>query len=404
MSEVEFKILELREQITHLEVKRNDLQLQMSEQLELKQQAVEMRRSQARLLRRKEQLELAITLLTERKDNSQSACEGLRASNEARREALTLARTRLAQARREQVEETLEPVTQALLWHYSEKAKKVSKLRRALIKQLVDLFQLGEDDEGKPTIVGIKLDPDRLSQGRDYRGEDKTPPENISSGLGWVVHFLDCVCKYLDLVPPHAMKFHGSKSAIGGVDGEYTRNPQHTVICGGVSDGCLWCRAGTKFELVADGNGIRQETFKVGMRLLNTNVCWLCGLAGDRPPRGKENRLLENLKRLADASRLGWEGPLRIVQSEIESEIEDLVAVSGMGMAGRSLSEEMEPEPEPLSVDDFEAPEIISIDGLLAPPDFSAPFPGTEIRDSRMAKQGMGEYSPAGQSPGGYGR
>lgn len=246
MSEVDFKILELREQITTLEVQRNELQMAMQAQLQQKQTAVEKRRSQARLLRRKEQLELAITLLSERKETSQAECEQLRASNDARRSALAHAKMRLAQARRETVDETLQPVTQALLWHYSEKAKKVSKLRRALIKQLVDLFQLGEDDEGKPTIVDIKLDPDRLTQGRDYRGDDRTPLENISSGLGWVVHFLQCVCTYLDVVPPHAMRFHGSKSTIGGLEG-------------------------TNFELVADSNGIRQETFKIAIRMLNTN-------------------------------------------------------------------------------------------------------------------------------------
>ena len=113
-----------------------------------------------------------------------------RASNDERRRALAHAKTRLALARREQIEDTLQPVAQALLWQYSEKAKKVSKLRRALIKQLIDLFQLGEDDEGKPTIVGIKLDPERLDAGREYKGDDKTPLEQISSGLGWVVHFL----------------------------------------------------------------------------------------------------------------------------------------------------------------------------------------------------------------------
>lgn len=226
-------------------------------QLQVKQQAVEKRRSQARLLRRKEQLELAITLLDERKESSRAECEALRASNDARREALAHAKTRLAQARRENIDETLQPVTQALMWHYSEKAKKVAKLRKALIKQLIDLFQLGEDDEGKPTIVGIKLDPDRLTQGREYRGDDKTPLENISSGLGWVVHFVKCVCTYLDVVPPHAMNFHGSKSSIGGRDG-------------------------TGFELVADGNGIRQETFKIAIRLLNTNGAFTAVL---RPPR-----------------------------------------------------------------------------------------------------------------------
>ena len=156
MSEADFKILELREQITALQVQRNDLQFQMQEELQVKQHAVEKRRAQARLLRRKEQLELAITLLSERKQQSQSECEQLLASNDARREALAHAKLRLAQARRENVDETRQPVTQALMWHYSEKAKKVSKLRRALIKQLIDLFQIGEDDEGKPTIVGIK--------------------------------------------------------------------------------------------------------------------------------------------------------------------------------------------------------------------------------------------------------
>eukprot|EP01044_Picomonas_judraskeda_P020627 COSAG03_NODE_4638_length_1483_cov_2.324422_2_plen_186_part_00 len=149
MSEADFKILELREQITALQVQRNDLQFQMQEELQVKQHAVEKRRAQARLLRRKEQLELAITLLSERKQQSQSECEQLLASNDARREALAHAKLRLAQARRENVDETLQPVTQALMWHYSEKAKKVSKLRRALIKQLIDLFQIGEDDEGR---------------------------------------------------------------------------------------------------------------------------------------------------------------------------------------------------------------------------------------------------------------
>jgi hypothetical protein len=60
------------------------------------------------------------------------------------------------------------------------------------------------------------------------------------------VHFLQCVCTYLDVAPPHAMHFHGSRSTIGGA-------------------------AGRSFELVADGNGIRQETFKIAIRLLNTN-------------------------------------------------------------------------------------------------------------------------------------
>ena len=60
------------------------------------------------------------------------------------------------------------------------------------------------------------------------------------------MHFLQCVCTYLDVAPPHAMHFHGSRSTIGGA-------------------------AGRSFELVADGNGIRQETFKIAIRLLNTN-------------------------------------------------------------------------------------------------------------------------------------
>ena len=88
MSDIEFRILELKEQVTHLEVARNDLQMQMQAQLQVKQQAVEKRRSQARLLRRKEQLDLAITLLNERKEASRADCERLRASNDERRRAL----------------------------------------------------------------------------------------------------------------------------------------------------------------------------------------------------------------------------------------------------------------------------------------------------------------------------
>ena len=359
MSDIEFRILELKEQVTHLEVARNDLQMQMQAQLQVKQQAVEKRRSQARLLRRKEQLDLAITLLNERKEASRADCERLRASNDERRRALAHAKTRLALARREQIEDTLQPVAQALLWQYSEKAKKVSKLRRALIKQLIDLFQLGEDDEGKPTIVGIKLDPERLDAGREYKGDDKTPLEQISSGLGWVVHFLQCVCKYLDLVPPHPMKFWGSKSSVAGHDG-------------------------TEYDLVADGNGIKQDTFKVAMRLLNTNVCWLCGLAGAMPPHGKETRLLENLKRLSEAARLGWsappprslplsmaahprnavrrEGPLRVVQAQSGAEVEDFEGIARASTAspGRlpedGMDDGMEPEPEPELADPYETP------------------------------------------------
>ena len=106
MSDIEFRILELKEQVTHLEVARNDLQMQMQAQLQVKQQAVEKRRSQARLLRRKEQLDLAITLLNERKEASRADCERLRASNDERRRALAHAKTRLALARREQIEDT----------------------------------------------------------------------------------------------------------------------------------------------------------------------------------------------------------------------------------------------------------------------------------------------------------
>ena len=43
MSDIEFRILELKEQVTHLEVARNDLQMQMQAQLQVKQQAVEKR-------------------------------------------------------------------------------------------------------------------------------------------------------------------------------------------------------------------------------------------------------------------------------------------------------------------------------------------------------------------------
>ena len=156
-------------------------------------------------------------------------------------------------------------------------------------RALLDTVDARFDSDARRRALGALtipegLDPERLDAGREYKGDDKTPLEQISSGLGWVVHFLQCVCKYLDLVPPHPMKFWGSKSSVAGHDG-------------------------TEYDLVADGNGIKQDTFKVAMRLLNTNVCWLCGLAGAMPPHGKETRLLENLKRLSEAARLGWSAP-----------------------------------------------------------------------------------------------
>jgi hypothetical protein len=85
-------------------------------------------------------------------------------------------------------------------------------------------------------------------------------------------------------------------------------------------------------------------------------VCWLCGLAGDRPPREKANRLLENLTRLSEASRLGWEGPLRIVQPHTDTDVDDLQLEDidlSREEAGRSLADgdglggDLEPEPEP---------------------------------------------------------
>ena len=60
----------------------------------------------------------------------------MRLSNENKRRNLLEANAYLKAARHEQIETTLEPVVQALLWHYSVKTGRVSNLRRALLAQV----------------------------------------------------------------------------------------------------------------------------------------------------------------------------------------------------------------------------------------------------------------------------
>ena len=133
-------------------------------------------------------------------------------------------------------------------------------------------------------------------------------------------------------------------------------------------------------------------------------------MAGDRPPREKANRLLENLKRLSEASRLGWEGPLRIVQPHTDADVDDLSMQLELEFDG-GMDDAGEPEPEPeaqgtvdTSLRGQVAPPVVGGGDapLASPPDFSAPFPGTDIRDSRAVRQPRrsGVSSPA---VGGYG-
>ena len=119
--------------------------------------------------------------------------------------------------------------------------------------------------------------------------------------------------------------------------------------------------------------------------------------------------MLENLKRLSEASRLGWEGPLRIVQPHTDADVDDLsLQLEFDGGMGGGLGEP-EPEPEPqggvdTSLQGQLAPPVVGGGDapLASPPDFSAPFPGTDIRDSRAVRQTRhaGVSSPA---VGGYG-
>lgn len=112
--------------------------------------------------------------------------------------------------------------------------------------------------------------------------------------------------------------------------------------------------------------------------------------------------MLENLKRLSEASRLGWEGPLRVVQPHTDADVDDLqlqlegVSAVSPDELGRLGTVEVEPEPEPeegrmeTSLQGQVAPPAVGDFPLASPPDFSAPFPGTDIRDSRAVRQGMG--------------
>ena len=239
-------------------------------------QIVEKTRSQARLYRRKAALEQQTHLLKGCRDTAKADCEQVRTSNEQRRMDLGAARARLQHARDAQVYGGLQPVAQALLWNYSVQARRVSTLRRTLVSQLQKLFQLQENDEGRLIIVGILLSPERLHATRiRATAEDGMGMEELSTGLGYVVHFLCCVCKYLCVVPPYEMKFIGSTSWIRGLDG-------------------------MQYELVVKSGNVA-PAFRTALRLLDSNVCWLCRLAGiprkgvDDRGRQKEEQLLDNL-------------------------------------------------------------------------------------------------------------
>lgn len=113
---------------------------------------------------------------------------------------------------------------------------------------------------------------------------------------------------------------------------------------------------------------------------------------------------------------------MRVVQPHTDADVDDLqLQLEGDGVAaspeevGRLGNMEIEPEPEPeselgvqgkmdTSLQGQVAPPAVGDFPLASPPDFSAPFPGTDIRDSRAVRQtgmmGGGVPSPA---VGGYG-
>jgi|EP01047_Picozoa_sp_COSAG01_P051227 hypothetical protein len=326
MSELAFRLLQLQESVTTLKEERTSLEQQINERLAAKQQVVARTRSQQRLLRRKMALQQQIQLIQGCRDSAATECDVLHAANQERRAKLGQARAKLARAHTEQIEHGLQPVTRALLWQYATQSKRVATLRRALLGQLSTLFQLRENDEGRMEIVGIRLEPSRLHAPKIKAASgNEATVEQLSTGLGYVVHFLKCVCMYLCVVPPYAMEFHGSASWLVGLDG-------------------------ARYELVAERGNVK-ESFRTALRLLNSNVCWLCALAGvprvggvggggggasggggaggggaglPAPQQGgsgrarRELQLLENLRRLATAApKLGMEGPLRILPAKV---------------------------------------------------------------------------------------
>eukprot|EP01048_Picozoa_sp_COSAG05_P027049 COSAG05_NODE_7698_length_778_cov_1.007364_2_plen_124_part_01 len=118
---------------------------------------VEKTRTQARLTRRKTALQENIRSALRSRDAAQTECVRVREANERRRQDLEAARARLHHARDSQIYGGLQPVAQALLWNYSVQAKRVSTLRRTLVSQLLNLFQLRENEEGRSPQVVEKL-------------------------------------------------------------------------------------------------------------------------------------------------------------------------------------------------------------------------------------------------------
>eukprot|EP01052_Picozoa_sp_SAG31_P005593 SAG31_NODE_248_length_19104_cov_3.721019_2_plen_359_part_00 len=314
MAEDALKIIEKKQQLIVLRKQRNELQQQLHERLMRREQAAQVQRQGARLHSRKMAIEQQITLLTEMKEASRSECDRMKRENDKKRQGLAEASAYLRAARREQVESTLEPVTQALLWHYSVKTARVSSVRRALVGQLLQLFPIAQNPEGRYMIVSVPLDMDRVFSGSTTKAD--TPLEHISTGLGYVVHFLNRVCQYLHVLPPYEMRFRGSRSIIVGHDG-------------------------THYPLIAEDGNVKKEAFRSAYRLLTTNVCFLCALAGDKPPLEKQDLLLENLVRLARAEKLGFTGPLRVVRrGGIEQEALDLTGPATSPEDGQAPADE----------------------------------------------------------------
>lgn len=199
------KIIEAKQQVVLLRKKRNELQQQLHDRLMRREQAVQIQRQGARLLHRKMAIEQQITLLAELRESSRAEGETMQRANEQKRQGLLEANAYLRAARREQVESTLEPVTQAMLWHYSKQVRRpsalhssaaaggrgllrrfrcsgrqywplgstfcvrdlqtarVSNVRKALVHQLLQLFPIAQNAEGRHTIVSIPLDKDRFA-------------------------------------------------------------------------------------------------------------------------------------------------------------------------------------------------------------------------------------------------
>jgi hypothetical protein len=330
------RIRELKAKVRRLDAERAGLEQQIQAKLEVKLQAVVTRRGTARFDRRRVALGHQIDLLSQARDSSRSECERLQASNQQRRAVLDDAQHRLHDKGTAQVvDQVLEPVMRVTLWNYSVQTRRLGKLRVGHIQQLCDRFGLSETDDGTLKIVNVLLNPSRLHDAR-LGGSEKAPPddgmgvEELSTGLGYVVHLVHCVCELLRLVPPYAMRFQGSTSRIYGL-GAVPEEPLPAPDRLG--------RLSYLLEAKKSNKG-----FATGLHLLECNVCWLCALAG-QPRRGsdhrqrqrrKEEQLLENLRQLVRAPCLGIDGPLRIRPSS--ASVSQQLDLAG-GLLGPGLSD-----------------------------------------------------------------